>query len=395
MAISSSCLRGLVISLLLLAGAFPTSQAQDTCTTSIYDAVSSTPELSKLKTVIELAGLKDTFSDKSLEITALAPNDSGFSKLETALASMNLTLQDTVTPDNKAASILLYHGIPNPVLSKDLQNGATISTLLTGYNLTVDTANGPKFVTPVNSASVVTADIKVCKSVVHIISDVLLPANLVDIPNYNPPAAPAPQPAECTTSLYDAVTATKELEQLKTVIDAAGLKNTFSDKSLEITVLGPNNKAFENLVAVLASMNLTLADTISPDNKAASILLYHGIPSPLLSTDLKNGTSVSTLLGTDYKLTVDTTNGVKFRSPVNFASVVTADVKVCKNVVHIIDAVLLPAQLSDIPNYVPPSASAPAPSPGATQQESIGNRLGSSAFAGFVATTATFIFSLA
>ncbi|KAL2641543.1 hypothetical protein R1flu_009130 [Riccia fluitans] len=396
MAVTSSALRGLVVALLLLAVASPLP-AQETCTTSLYDAVTATDELAQLKTVIDLAGLKETFSDKSLKITVLAPNNTGFENLVSVLTSMNLTLEDTISPNNKAASILLYHGIPSPVFAKDLQNGATVSTLLgNGYNLTVNTTSGVKFVTPVNSASVVTADIKVCDSVVHIIDTVLLPAALSEIPNYVTPAAPAPQPAECTTSLYDAVSATKEFEKLKTVIDAAGLKETFSDKSLKITVLGPNNKAFDDLLAILSSMNLTLADTITPNNKAASILLYHGIPTPVLSTDLTNGTTVSTLLGADYKLTVDTTAGVKFVTPVNSASVLTADVKVCDSVVHIIDAVLLPGQLTDIPNYIPatPTASAPAPSRG-VQEESVGNKLSSSMTVGFIGSAAAFIFALA
>ncbi|KAL2641568.1 hypothetical protein R1flu_009155 [Riccia fluitans] len=201
MAVGSSDLRGLVVALLLLAVASPL-HAQETCMTSLYDAVATTPELAQLKTVIEYAGLQETFSNKSLKHTFLAPNNTGFENL---VSILNRTIEDiSISPNNKAASILLYHVIPSPVLAKDLQNGATVSTLLRRlnsletYNLTVNTTSGVQFATPVNSASVVTADIKVCDSVIHIIDTVLLPAALPEIPNYVPP----PGFASCSTAWY-------------------------------------------------------------------------------------------------------------------------------------------------------------------------------------------------
>ncbi|KAL2641580.1 hypothetical protein R1flu_009167 [Riccia fluitans] len=183
MAVGSSALRGLVVALLLLAVA-STLHAQETCMTSLYDAVATTPELAQLKTVIDRTGLQETFSNKSSKLTFLAPNNTGFENLVSVL---NRTMEDIISPNNKAASILMYHVILSPVFAKDLQNGATVSTLLgKGYNLTVNTTSGVQFATPVNSASVVTADIKVCDSVVHIIDTVLLPAALPEIPNYVP-----------------------------------------------------------------------------------------------------------------------------------------------------------------------------------------------------------------
>ncbi|KAL2641579.1 hypothetical protein R1flu_009166 [Riccia fluitans] len=192
MAVGSSALRGLVVALLLLAVA-STLHAQETCMTSLYDAVATTPELAQLKTEIDNAGLQETFSNKSSKHTFLAPNNTGFENLVSVL---NRTMEDIISPKNRAANILLYHVIPSPVFAKDLQNGATVSTLFKGYNLTVHTTSGVQFATPVNSASVVTADIKVCDSVIHIIDTVLLPAALLEIPNYVPP----PQFASCDTA---------------------------------------------------------------------------------------------------------------------------------------------------------------------------------------------------
>ncbi|KAL2641567.1 hypothetical protein R1flu_009154 [Riccia fluitans] len=184
MAVGSSALRGLVVALLLLA-VYSHLHAQQTCMTSLYDAVAATPELAQLKTVIDDAGLQETFSNKSLKLTFLAPNK----RFENLMSVLNCPVEGIISPNNKAASILKYHGIPSPVFAKDLQNGATVSTPLgKGYNLTVNTTSGVPFATRVNMALVV-------MSVVHITS-VLLPAAFPEIPNYVPP----PQPASCFTA---------------------------------------------------------------------------------------------------------------------------------------------------------------------------------------------------
>ncbi|KAG6554260.1 hypothetical protein Mapa_004176 [Marchantia paleacea] len=167
----------------------------------------------------------------------------------------------------------------------------------------------------------------------------------------------------CNTSILDAVAATPDLSLLGQVVQAAGLAETLSDKTLKVTVFAPNNAAFEELLQVLNASGLTLADVTAPEsNKAASILLYHVVPVPALASQLSDEQILPTLLGKN--LTVSLMGGmVNIIAQESNASVVTADVKVCDSVVHIINHVLIPAPLADIPNYMPPMTPAPTVSP--------------------------------
>lgn len=159
--------------------------------------------------------------------------------------------------------------------------------------------------------------------------------------------------AQCNTTLLEAVQATPQLSLLYTVIANSGLSETVNTTD-NVTVLAPNNNAFNGtngLLPLLASNNLTLANVTAPgQNRAASILLYHILPTPYFAANLSNGLKVRTLLGSDYNLTVSTIGNVTFIGKANNATVLTANIRVCNSVVHIINRVLLPAAtLSAIP----------------------------------------------
>jgi len=94
--------------------------------------------------------------------------------------------------EDRAASILLYHILPAPYFAANLTNGLKVPTLLgKNYNLTVFTTGNVTFVGAANNATVVTANIQVCNSVVHVVNRVLLPAaTLSAIPVTNLTEAP-------------------------------------------------------------------------------------------------------------------------------------------------------------------------------------------------------------
>ncbi|BBN00833.1 hypothetical protein MPTK1_2g02510 [Marchantia polymorpha subsp. ruderalis] len=179
--------------------------------------------------------------------------------------------------------------------------------------------------------------------------------------------------AACNTSIFDAVAATPDLSLLGQVVQAAGLTETLSDPTLEVTVFAPNNAAFEELLQVLNSSGLTLDDVTAPEsNKAASILLYHVVPVAALSTQLSDMQVLPTLLGKN--LTVSLMGGmVNIIAQESNATVVTADVTVCGSVVHIINHVLIPAALADIPNYMPTTPTTPTTPPAAMTPPAAGS----------------------
>ncbi|BFI34073.1 hypothetical protein MPTK2_4g20690 [Marchantia polymorpha subsp. ruderalis] len=166
----------------------------------------------------------------------------------------------------------------------------------------------------------------------------------------------------CSTTIYKSLTG--QLSSLKMVVDAAGLADTFDDSALNVTVFAPNNAAIQGLVNVLNASGLTLANVTGNNNKAASIVLYHVATLVATSTQLVNDQSLPTLYG-GYNLTVDrnATNVEIDGGADTQATVVTPDVRVCGSVVHIVNAVLLPQELNDITNYVPPAPPAPGTPP--------------------------------
>ena len=100
-----------------------------------------------------------------------------------------------------------------------------------------------------------------------------------------------------------------------------------------LSVFAPTNDAFANLPEGV------LDDLLLPENKEdlQSILLYHVVEGQVFSGNLQNGATAPTLQG--QNVTVDLSAGVM----INESSVTTADIITKNGVIHIIDAVLLPA----------------------------------------------------
>merc|ERR1712085_42377 len=99
--------------------------------------------------------------------------------------------------------------------------------------------------------------------------------------------------------------------------------------------MGPTDDAFASLPKGLVDCLL------KPDNKdtLGDILKYHVVEGKVLSTALTNGMTPTTLNGDD--ITVDLSDGVK----INNSTVTTADVGASNGVIHVIDAVLVPADI--------------------------------------------------
>ena len=111
--------------------------------------------------------------------------------------------------------------------------------------------------------------------------------------------------------------------------EAAGLVETLKSEG-PFTVFAPTDEAFAALPAG------TVEGLLADPEALAAILTYHVVPGAVMSTDLTNGMTATTVNGAD--ITIMTEGGVK----VNDANVVTADVAASNGVIHIIDAVIMP-----------------------------------------------------
>ena len=121
---------------------------------------------------------------------------------------------------------------------------------------------------------------------------------------------------------------------LVAALEHADLVSTLSGDG-NFTVFAPTDDAF-------AEYGLDLDDTsvvAGSDGPLASTLLYHVIPSKVLSGDLPEGnTTVATANGENITITVTSTGDVM----IGDAKVVIADVPASNGVIHVIDKVLTP-----------------------------------------------------
>ncbi len=119
---------------------------------------------------------------------------------------------------------------------------------------------------------------------------------------------------------------------LVAAVQAAGLVETLKGEG-PFTVFAPTDAAFAALPEG------TVEDLLKPENKdkLTAILTYHVVPGKVMSTDLTNDMKAATVEGSE--VTIMTEGGVT----VDGAPVSTADIEASNGVIHVIDAVILPA----------------------------------------------------
>jgi uncharacterized surface protein with fasciclin (FAS1) repeats len=119
---------------------------------------------------------------------------------------------------------------------------------------------------------------------------------------------------------------------LVAAVQAAGLVDTLKSEG-PFTVFAPTDAAFAALPAG------TVEDLLKPENKdkLVSILTYHVLPGKVMSGDLSEGLKAATVQGSE--VTVTLADGAK----VDGATISAADIAANNGVIHVIDAVILPA----------------------------------------------------
>lgn len=112
----------------------------------------------------------------------------------------------------------------------------------------------------------------------------------------------------------------------------------------EFTVFAPTNAAFTSLLGVIGQDDL---DNI-PESVLRRVLEYHVISGgAILSSSLTDGQTAATVLGENITVGVSS-GGVS----IDAAKVITPDIAASNGVVHVIDAVLVPALEASIVNTV-------------------------------------------
>jgi uncharacterized surface protein with fasciclin (FAS1) repeats len=122
---------------------------------------------------------------------------------------------------------------------------------------------------------------------------------------------------------------------LVAAIQAAGLVDALKADG-PYTVFAPSDEAFARFEQHWPG---TLENLLKPENKEtlAALLKYHVVPGTVMAADIKGEMRPASLQGS--KLLVTTENGVM----VDYAHVVSADIETSNGVIHVIDAVIIPA----------------------------------------------------
>lgn len=133
--------------------------------------------------------------------------------------------------------------------------------------------------------------------------------------------------------IVDTAVAAGSFKTLAAALGAAGLVDTLKGDG-PFTVFAPTDEAFAKLPAG------TVETLLKPENKAklVDILTYHVVAGDVSAEAAKKLSSATAL--NKKVLTLKVEDGALH---INKSKVVTADVKASNGVIHIIDAVLLPA----------------------------------------------------
>lgn len=146
-----------------------TPPTQNIAEIAIASTTAAQPEFTQLVAALVRANLAGAFQGGfDDDFTVFAPTDAAFQDLYTTLGVSGV---DQI-PLETLTAVLQYHVVPARAFSQDLRQGASLPTLLTGQNLTVNLSD-----LKINDSGLVAAalNIHATNGVIHVIDKVLLP----------------------------------------------------------------------------------------------------------------------------------------------------------------------------------------------------------------------------
>jgi uncharacterized surface protein with fasciclin (FAS1) repeats len=344
----------------------------------IVDTAVSDGRFTTLVTALQAAGLVDTLKSEG-PFTVFAPTDDAFAALPEG------TLDALLADPQALSDVLLYHVVPGKVMAADVVNLTSADTAL-GQPASIS-FDGTTVM--IDDAQVIIPDIETSNGVIHVIDAVIVPVAsdeaMIDGAElgcsqdytvqaedwlskiadkfYGDPLAytvifEATNAAASAGGAYDAIANPDIIEvgqtlcipgvagqtivdiavndgrftTLVTALQAADLVETLSGEG-PFTVFAPTDDAFAALPA--GTLDALLADT----EALSEVLLYHVVPGEVMAADVVTLDSADTALGQPVVVSVDG-GTVK----INESQVILTDIQGSNGVIHVIDAVLLPAQ---------------------------------------------------
>lgn len=301
-------------------------------------AESPDPEFTILLAALEESGLLAALDERG-PFTVFAPTDAAFERF---FAARGLTPTDVLADNELLARVLLYHIVPGTLQAADLGVVANrpLLTALPQAALRFSVLPEGAFV---DRAAILATDILATNGVVHVIEDVLVPADdegtlesrggpgEISIADFLLTLAFDPDQPQFTLLLQAART--------------AGVLETFQNPDTVYTVFAPTDAAFR---ALLAEMGVSFEELAADVELLRLVLSYHVLPLPVFAEDvvaLENAAAGTLLDGSVVSVRVSAEGDVF----VNGARVIAADIIATNGVVHVINEVLVPARMTTQP----------------------------------------------
>ena len=270
---------------------------------NIVQTVDNDTNLTMLAEALDRTNLTEALNATG-PFTVFAPTNAAFSNANETVRGL-MEKNDTASTE-QLRQLLLYHVVPAKVVNGNGTENQTMDTL-SGQRLVYRTNDSGVFI---NNNEVVKSNIIATNGVVYTIDSVLA----------------TPQTINMTLA------SNASLSRAYEVLSSANLTDTLN-ASGPFTVFVPNNEAFA-----------MMGNVPTDEANLTAILTYHVLNGEMFSWQLENGT-VTTLNGQPLNVTVNhMENGTVWT--VGNATIVTSDIICTNGVIHVIDKVLVPPDMT-------------------------------------------------
>lgn len=291
---------------------------------NIVETAVAAGNFTTLVAALQATNLDTTLANADASFTVFAPTDAAFELVGAE------TIETLLANPDVLSSILLQHVVAAEVPSV---NAYTLN------GMSAETASGAMIPIAINSmtdqltfggANIVTKDIYTSNGVIHVIDMVVV----ADV------AIPAP-----AMSVVDVAASNGSFTTLVAALEATGLNSVLDDAEGNFTVFAPSDAAF----ALLGDAKIT--ELLANPDALADILLYHVISGASVLQDA----AVTKAQSTDKKVTMANEQMAALYLNdntlyINQSAVSSANVMADNGVIHVIDQVILPPSMKDMPD---------------------------------------------
>lgn len=302
----------------------------------------------------------DLLSAEDANVTVFAPTNAAFADL---LAELELEASDLLADTDLLNEVLAYHVVPGafPAESIAALEGALIGTALPGATLTPTITDDEAVL--VQDATVIDVDLFASNGIVHVIDSVLIPAapEMADEDDANIAEEEAEAMGDETFTIASLVVdaTNNDPAEFTILLDALETADEAVLSALDgagpYTVFAPTDAAF---LAAFDDLGVNSADFLANEELVTTVLLYHVVPGqfdaqalttltpPMMDTDADMPESENAMLATLLRGTALEIIPAGDTVEITYAPVVQADLMAANGVIHIIEDVLIPPNVS-------------------------------------------------